>query len=411
MPFGTITDASPSFAHSCARRSAWVAGRKPPREADLAEGRRRRARAARPWPPRRWRARSRGRRPGSSMRTPPATFTNTSAWPSASPAWRERTATIIASRFGIDAGADPARHGQVGLRHERLDLEQKRPRALERARDGRANLAVALAEDRRGIGHSLQAGAGHLEHAELVRRAEAVLRGAQDAVRVVAVALELEDAIDEVLQDARPGDRPVLGDVADQEERDTGLLADAEQPRRRLAHLRDRSRRRADLRRVERLDRVDHADVRALALERGADGVEVRLREDLDLLRAAEPRRAKLDLGRRFLAGHEERAPLAGDRGERHQEQRRLPDAGLTADEDERRRDEAAAEHAVELGNPGRDSLGLVDPDIREPEQRTRLPRSCSPSEPSSARVPKLPQPGQRPSQRPVEYPHSAQEK
>ena len=189
------------------------------------------------------------------------------------------------------------------------------------------HFAVALAEDRRGIGDSLQTGAGHLEHAELVRRAEAILRGAQDAVRVVAVALELEDAIDEVLEDARPGDRPVLGDVADQEERNTGLLADAEQPRRRLAHLRDRSRRRADLRRVERLDRVDHADVRALALERGAHDVEVRLREDLDLLGAAEPRRAKLDLGRRLLAGHEERPPLARDRGERHQQQRRLPDS------------------------------------------------------------------------------------
>ena len=105
--------------------------------------------------------------------------------------------------FRVDAGADTAGHGQVGLRHERLDLEQERPRALERARDCRAHLSVALAEDRRGIGHSLQAGAGHLEHSELVRRAEAVLRGAQDAVRVVAVALELEDAIDEVLQDAR----------------------------------------------------------------------------------------------------------------------------------------------------------------------------------------------------------------
>ena len=38
--------------------------------------------------------------PGSSMRTPPATLTKTSAWPSAIRACRERTATIIASRFG-----------------------------------------------------------------------------------------------------------------------------------------------------------------------------------------------------------------------------------------------------------------------------------------------------------------------
>ncbi len=38
--------------------------------------------------------------PGSSMRTPPATLTKTSALPSGTPAWRESTATIIASRFG-----------------------------------------------------------------------------------------------------------------------------------------------------------------------------------------------------------------------------------------------------------------------------------------------------------------------
>ena len=38
--------------------------------------------------------------PGSSIRRPPATFTKTSACPSASPPCRESTATIIASRLG-----------------------------------------------------------------------------------------------------------------------------------------------------------------------------------------------------------------------------------------------------------------------------------------------------------------------
>ena len=43
--------------------------------------------------------------------------------------------------------------------------------------------------------------------------------------------------------------------------------------------------RRAELRRVERLHRVDHADVGPLALERRADGVELGLGEDLDVRR------------------------------------------------------------------------------------------------------------------------------
>ena len=58
-------------------------------------------------------------------------------------------------------------------------------------------------------------------------------------MRVVAVALELEHAVDEVLEHARPRDRAVLRDVADEDRGDAALLRDAEQARRRLAHLRD----------------------------------------------------------------------------------------------------------------------------------------------------------------------------
>ena len=82
---------------------------------------------------------------------------------------------------------------------------------------------------------------------------------------MVAVALELEHAVDEVLEHARAGDRAVLRHVADEDRRDAVLLGDAQQPRRGLAHLRDRARRRAELGRVERLHRVDHADVGPLA--------------------------------------------------------------------------------------------------------------------------------------------------
>ena len=50
---------------------------------------------------------------------------------------------------------------------------------------------------------------------------------------VVAVALELQDAVDEVLEDTRPGDGAVLRDVADEDGRDAGLLRDAQKPARR----------------------------------------------------------------------------------------------------------------------------------------------------------------------------------
>ncbi len=154
--------------------------------------------------------------------------------------------------------------------------------------------------------------------------------------------------------------------MADEDRRDARLLRDAQQAGGGLAHLGDRARRRAELRRIQRLDRVDHADVRPLALERRADGLELGLGEDLDLLRAAEPLSPELDLCGRLLARDEQRPAVAGDCRERHQQERRLADAGLAADEHERRRDEPAAEHAVELGDAGRHPLRFVGRHVDE---------------------------------------------
>ncbi len=273
----------------------------------------------------------------------------------------------------VDAGRDAPRHREVCLRDERLHLEQDRPRALERARDGGARLAVdRAAEDLRRVGHADEPGPGHLEDAELVRRAEPVLHTAEDPVRAVAVPLELEHAVDEMLEHARTGHGAVLRHVADEDRRDPVLLRDAQQPAGRLAHLGDRPGRRAELGRVERLHRVDHADLGPLALERLADRVELGLREDLDVRRSAEPLRAELHLRDRLLARDEQRATVAAHRLQGGEEQRRLADARLAADEHERGRHEPAAEHAVELRDAGRDPLRLLDLDVDEPQQRLR---------------------------------------
>src|SRR5262249_3665851 len=112
--------------------------------------------------------------------------------------------------------------------------------------------------------------------------------------------------------------------------------------------------------------------VRPLALQRRANGLELGLGEDLHLLCAAEPRRSKLHLRGRLLAGHEQRTAALRDGGERGEQKRRFPYARLTADQNERRGDETAAEHAIERGAPGRDPLGLVGPDVDQPQQRLR---------------------------------------
>ncbi len=250
----------------------------------------------------------------------------------------------------VDARGHPARHGEVGRCHECLDLEEQRPGALERARHDRAGcVGLPAPEHLRRIFDSFEAALGHLEDAELVRRAEPVLHCSEHAVGAVAVALEREHAVDEVLEDAGARDGAVLRDVPDDEDRNALLLCDAQQPRGRLAHLGNRARSGAELRSVEGLDRVDDAHLRALALERRADEIEIRLGEDQHLARSAEPLGPELHLGGRLLAGDQRGLPLVTHRPQRHQEQRRLADAGVAAHQHERRGDEAAPEHAVEL--------------------------------------------------------------
>ena len=189
-------------------------------------------------------------------------------------------------------------------------------------------------------------------------------------MRAVAVALEVQDAVDEVLEDAGPRDVSVLRHVPDEERGDAQLLRHAEHPARCLADLGHRARRRAELRRVERLHGVDHAHVGPLPLEGGADLVEVRLRQDVHVGSAAEPVGAELHLRRRLLTRDEQDPPVGAQRAERHQQERRLPDPRVAADEDEARGHEPAAENAVELGDARRDPLGVGRLDVDEAEQR-----------------------------------------
>ena len=250
--------------------------------------------------------------------------------------------------------------------------------SLERAGHGSPDLAsVRAAEHLRRIGHADEARPRHLEHAELVRRTEAVLDRPEDAMGVVAVAFELQDAVDEVLEHARAGDRAVLRHMADEEGGDAVLLRDAQQAARSLPHLRHRARRRADLVRPERLHRVDHADGRPFALERLADDVELGLSEDLDLVAAAEPCCAELHLRHGLLTGDEKRTPLERDRAERVQEQRRLADARLTADEDDDAGTSPPPSTRSSSGTPVEMRSRLLADDLDQPLLRTsRRPAS-----------------------------------
>ena len=235
VPSGTTTSDSPSFAHSASRRSACETGRSrpvrpiSPKHANLRDGLPRAAEAIASATPR--------SAPGSSIRTPPATFTNTSAWPRETPACRPSTATIIERRFG--STPVPTRRGMARSVGETSAWISSRIGRVPSSAHATADPAVSLrpSEELGGIGDPDEAGGRHLEDSELVRRAEAVLDRAKHAVRAVAVAFELEHAVDEVLEDARAGDGAILRHVPDQEDGDAFLLRQPEQATGGFPHL------------------------------------------------------------------------------------------------------------------------------------------------------------------------------
>ena len=73
-----------------------------------------------------------------------------------------------------------------------------------------------------GLLHLHQARLLHLEDAEFLGGAEAVLDGAEQPKAVAAVALQVEDRVHQMLQGHRAGNGALLGDVADDKDGGAG---------------------------------------------------------------------------------------------------------------------------------------------------------------------------------------------
>ena len=134
-----------------------------------------------------------------------------------------------------------------------------------------------------------------------------MLGGSQEAEALLTVAVEGEHGVDEVLEHAWPGDRPVLGDVPDQHEAETAPASERCQALRRGPHLRDRARARGRSCVEDRLDRVDDDHRGVVGLDRPLDEVEVGVAvEQQRVLERVHPLRAAPDLGDRLLCRHVE---------------------------------------------------------------------------------------------------------
>ena len=143
-----------------------------------------------------------------------------------------------------------------------------------------------------GFGTPFKPAPRHLEHAQLADGAEPVLHRADDAVRVMLLALEIEHGVDDVLERLRAGETAVLRDMADEERRDVLPFRGEQQLRRRLANLADAAGSGLELQREDGLDRIDDDERRAKAGDLLEDALETGFGEQVER-RRVRPRAAR----------------------------------------------------------------------------------------------------------------------
>ncbi len=185
---------------------------------------------------------------------------------------------------------------------------------------------------------------------------------------MVSLALEVQHGVDQVLEHARAGQRPFLGDVPDQEGGDALSLREQHQARPAFADLADAARRGLEAGQVDGLDGVHHQDARAQRLHVAQDDLEVVLGHEVEARgRDPEPLGPELDLSGRLLARDvEHRAGALRQRASRLQEQGGLADPRIAADQDQRVLDQASSQHPVQLADPRRDALAAIAVDRRQ---------------------------------------------
>jgi diguanylate cyclase (GGDEF)-like protein len=151
------------------------------------------------------------------------------------------------------------------------------------------------------------------KQADFVGAAEAVLDAADDAVAVEAVAFEIDDGVDDVLDDLGAGERAGLGDMADEDDGGAAGFGEIDQFHAAIAKLGDRAGGGGEIGLVDHLDRIDHDDGGLEFVDLIDDPLDVGLGEDQQLWGGdAQARGAHLGLSGGFFAGDVEDADAGG---------------------------------------------------------------------------------------------------
>ena len=164
----------------------------------------------------------------------------------------------------------------------------------------------------------------HLEPGRFPLGPEPVLPPGEDPQAGAGVAVEGEDDVDRVLEGARAGEVPVLGDVPGQQDGDPLALGEADQRIRAPPNLRRAAGKLPPRRVPEGLDRVDREQERVLGRGGGQDVREVAPGSEPDLLGAdVEASCTVGHLGVGLLARHDETATASsGEPPDQLEEQR-----------------------------------------------------------------------------------------
>ena len=95
----------------------------------------------------------------------------------------------------------------------------------------------------RRVGNLDKPSACHFEYGNLGSGAETVLDAAKKPVCPPIVPLELQHDVDYMLKNLRPGNASLLGNVTDENDRNSSLLGETQKHRRCFLNLRDGTRR------------------------------------------------------------------------------------------------------------------------------------------------------------------------
>src|SRR5262249_15279545 len=165
---------------------------------------------------------------------------------------------------------------------ERLHLDEERACPLHTDDDRRAGSASSVLgeEEGRGILDIYHALAAHFKDTHLVGGAEAVLDAAQEAVGMVALALEVEHGVHNVLEGAGTGYGALFGDMANDEDGYVTAFGKAHQAEGAVADLADAAWGRNDLGGGDGLDGVHDDEGGLEALGKLDDGLQLGLRQE-----------------------------------------------------------------------------------------------------------------------------------